>query len=73
MQYAVEQRMRFIDFLLHQYGVLNISAIMDYYGVSKPCASRDVRDYIAMAPENLTYDKTAKAYVRGVNFNRKYA
>ena len=46
MTYAVEQRLRFIDFLLHQYGVLNRSAIMDYFGISQPCATRDIQEYI---------------------------
>jgi hypothetical protein len=70
--YAVEQRLRFIDFLLYQYGVLNRSASMEYFGISSPQASRDIQDYIAMAPGNIAYDKTAKAYLRGAKFKRLY-
>lgn len=73
MTYAVEQRLRFIDFLLHQYGTLNRSAGMDYFGISSPQASRDIQDYILMAPENIVYDKNAKMYQRGVNFSRVWA
>jgi transcriptional regulator with XRE-family HTH domain len=68
--YAVELRLRFIDFLLHQYGTLNRSAGMDYFGISSPQASRDIHDYIALAPENIVYDTTAKTYIRGANFAR---
>lgn len=70
LTYAVEQRLRFIDFLLHQYGTLNRSAGMDYFGISSPQASRDIQDYIALAPENTVYDKTAKTYMRGMKFAR---
>ena len=73
MTYAVEQRLRFIDFLLCQYGTLNRSAGMDYFGISSPQASRDIQDYILMAPDNIVYDKNAKMYLRGVNFNRVWA
>lgn len=71
--YAVEQRLRFIDFLLHQYGTLNRSAIMDYFGVSEPCSSRDIQQYIELAPANMVYDKQAKTYVRGAKFKRVWA
>jgi len=73
LTYSVEQRLRFIDFLLHQYGTLNRSAGMDYFGISSPQASRDIQDYIALAPENISYDKNAKTYQRGVNFKRVWA
>lgn len=68
--YAVEQRLRFIDFLLHQYGVLNRIAIMDYFGISMPCATRDIQLYIKKAPDNIVYDNKAKTYIRGANFKR---
>lgn len=70
LKYAVEQRLRFIDFLVDHYGTLNRAALIDYFGISMPCASNDIRDYIAMAPNNLTYDKGAKTYIRAANFKR---
>lgn len=73
ISYAVEQRLRFIDFLFYQYGVLNRSALMEYFGISQPQASRDIQDYIAMAPGNAVYDQGAKAYLREANFRRVYA
>ena len=71
--YAVEQRLRFIDFLLMHYGTLNRIAIMDYFGVSKPQAAIDIREYLSIAPENAIYDKSAKTYRRTEGFKRVYA
>ena len=68
--YAIEQRLRLIDFLLCHYGMLNRSAIEDYFGVSTPQASSDIRLYLQRAPANATYDKSRKAYVRTQSFHR---
>jgi hypothetical protein len=38
--YAVEQRLRLIDFLVAQYGHVNRSALCDYFGISEQQASR---------------------------------
>lgn len=70
LTYAVEQRLRFIDFLLYHYGTLNRSAIMDYFGVSMPQASTDIRDYLDIAPNNAIYDKSEKTYKRSETFVR---
>lgn len=68
--YAVEQRLRFIDFLVAQYGTLNRGALVDYFGISTVQASNDIREYIKLAPANISYDLTAKTYVRGLEFFR---
>jgi hypothetical protein len=73
LNYAVEQRLRFIDFLLMHYGTLNRAAIMDYFGVSMPQASCDIRDYLIIAPGNAIYDKSAKTYRRTEGFVRVWA
>lgn len=70
LSYAVEQRLRLIDFLLFHYGTLNRSAIMDYFGISMPQAAHDIRVYLAIAPNNMSYDKSAKTYKRGQAFVR---
>lgn len=68
MNYAVEQRLRLIDFLLAHYGTLNRCALMDYFGISSPQATKDIRAYLELAPQNAVYDLTAKTYVRGARF-----
>jgi hypothetical protein len=73
ISYAIEQRLRLIDFLLQHYGTLNRSAIMDYFGVSMPQAALDIREYLAIAPDNMFYDKSAKTYRRSDCFVRVWA
>lgn len=73
LTYAVEQRLRLIDFLLQHYGTLNRSAIMDYFGVSMPQAAMDIREYLTVAPDNAFYDKSAKTYRRSDFFVRVWA
>lgn len=70
MNYAVEQRLRFIDFLLHQYGLVNRSALTDYFGISEPQATRDFQEYKSIAPDNMEYGSVSKAYLRTEKFTR---
>jgi hypothetical protein len=70
IKYAVEQRLRFIDFLVSHYGTINREALTDYYGISLPQASDDIAEYKKMAPNNIMYDNTKKTYVRGALFAR---
>lgn len=63
-------RLRFIDFVLDHYGTLRRSAIMDYFGLSEPQATIDIREYLKLSPCNMVYDKTAKCYRRGDGFVR---
>lgn len=66
--YAIEQRLRMIDFLLHQYGEINRSALEFYFGISTPQASADFSAYLKLAPGNAVYDPRANAYVRTDKF-----
>jgi hypothetical protein len=62
--YAVEQRLRMIDFLLKHYGSLRRAALMDYFGISMPQASADIKEYMKLAPQNMQYDPYQKMYTR---------
>jgi hypothetical protein len=73
MKYAVEQRLRFIDFLVHHYGSINREALTDYYGISVPQASHDIGEYVRLAPANITYDKSQKTYLKTAQFVRVWA
>lgn len=70
--YAVEQRLRLIDFLLFQYGTLNRSALEDYFGISTPQASADIQEYAKLAPANMLYDKSARTYRKCGGFVRLF-
>ena len=68
--FAREQRLRMIDFLLDRFGMLNRGDLIDYFGISMQQASLDIRDYLQLAPGNAEYDKTAKTYRRAPAFVR---
>lgn len=72
MKYAVEQRLRFIDFLVHHYGSINRGALVDYYGISSQQASTDIGEYIKLAPLNLKYDLSQKTYRKTAQFVRLF-
>lgn len=73
LRYAIEQRLRLIDFLLAQYGYFNRSALTDYFGISLPQAALDIADYMVLRPSNTAYDARRKCYVRTDNFTRHWA
>ena len=68
LSYAVEQRMRLLDFMLKHFGHFNASALCDYFGISEPQAARDVRLYKRLNPYNVLYDPSAKVQRAVVGF-----
>ena len=70
MKYAIEQRLRFIDFLLEHYGAINRNALIDYFGISVPQVSKDFKDYLKLAPDNMRYSVTKKSYIKNPEFIR---
>ncbi len=73
MKYAIQQRLRFIDFLCHQYGSINRSALVDYFGLSVPQATKDLKEYMKIAPDNIRYSHTQKVYLSNPEFVRVWA
>jgi hypothetical protein len=70
--FAIEYRLRFVDFLLAQYGTVNRSALVDYFGISVVQASNDFALYMRIAPRNMVYDMSSKTYQRTPKFKRLY-
>lgn len=68
MNYAKEQRLRFIDFLLATYGYIGRNEVMAFFGISAAQATRDFRDYKEIAPNNCLYNVTLKRYEKSGNF-----
>ena len=69
LRWGVEQRLEFIEFRLFWEGHVNRGDLMDAFGVSVNQASTDLNRYIAMASDNMVYDKSARAYICGSNFD----
>jgi hypothetical protein len=68
LRWGVEQKLQFIEFRLFWEGHVNRSDLIDKFGVSPNQASGDLNRYIALAPDNMVYDKSGKTYVRSTAF-----
>ena len=69
LRWGVEQRLEFIEFRLYWEGQMNRKDLMNTFGVSVNQASTDLNRYLRLAPENMTYDKSARTYVRSPHFS----
>ena len=69
LRWSVEQKLQFIEFRLFWEGHVNRADLMDKFGVSLNQASGDLNRYIALAPDNMVYDKSGKTYVRSPAFS----
>jgi hypothetical protein len=69
LRWSVEQKLQFIEFRLFWEGHVNRADLMDTFGVSLNQASGDLNRYIALAPDNMVYDKSGKTYVRTPAFS----
>jgi hypothetical protein len=72
MNGALLQRMRFIDLLVSRYGYVNRGAVEEFFGISTPQASLDIRCYMKEAPHNITYNTKKKMYERTATYERKF-
>ncbi len=71
LRWGVGKRLEFIEFRLFWEGRVNRSDLMEHFGISVNQASADLNRYIALAPENMAYDKSVRTYVRGPDFDAK--
>lgn len=62
MRWSIERRLAFIDFRLYWEGRINRKDLTEFFGISVPQASADLRKYQEEAPNNIEYDKSGKFY-----------
>ena len=72
IKYAVEQRLRLIDFLLSHYGYFNRPMIASFFGISLVQVSADIIVYKNLAPGNMTYNLNKKRFYKTDNFEPYY-
>lgn len=72
MNYAQEQRLRFIECMLAYYGRIGRREVCDFFGVSEPTATRDFRQYSEIAKGNIVMDRSSKSWLRSASFKRVY-
>ena len=71
--WSQDRRLEFIDFRLRWDGRINRSDISTFFGISIPQASLDLAKYLELAPENLSYDRSARIYLAGPKFKPVFA
>ena len=62
MAWSIKRRLEFIDFRLYWEGRINRIDLKNFFGISIPQASADLREYQNIAPNNIGYDKSKKFY-----------
>ena len=67
-RWGQERRLEFIDFRLHWEGRVNRSDLTEFFRISIPQASLDFSAYQELAPDNMVYDRTERAYVATETF-----
>jgi predicted DNA-binding transcriptional regulator YafY len=72
LRWGMERRLEFIEFRLFWEGHVNRSDLMETFKISIAQATTDLNRYLAMAPANMAYDKSAKAYVRTPGFKARF-
>lgn len=70
MNYAVQQRLRFLELIIDHHGYANRSLLEDYFGISTPQATKDFKSYMKLAPDNIRYSHSEKAYKKNPEFKR---
>jgi hypothetical protein len=71
MQWSAQKRIEFIEARLYWDGKISRKDLTDFFGISIPQATKDIKQYIAIAPKNIKYDSSAKQYKATKKFNPK--
>ncbi len=67
-RWGQERRIEFIDFRLQWDGRVNRSDLIEFFRISVPQASLDFARYLELAPQNIEYDRSEKAYLATPQF-----
>lgn len=68
MTYTQTERLRMLDCLLANYGSVGREMLIDWFGVSPACASRDLALYREIRPANVYFCDDTKKWHRSASF-----
>ena len=68
MRWSAERRMEFIESRLYWEGHIGRKDLMDFFQISTPQATKDIKMYGEIAPGNMEYNNSAKCYVATEDF-----
>lgn len=63
MSLAIKKRLKFIESRLFWEGKIRRKHLEDFFKISTPQATKDIKHYSDLAPDNLEYDTKGKQYV----------
>ena len=69
MRWIARQRIEFIETRLFWEGKISRKDLTEFFDISIPQATKDIKAYIQIAPENIFYDIKAKQYIAPSEFN----
>ena len=72
VRWGVARRFEFLEWRVYWIGRINRKDIEDQFGVSTQQASVDINTYKEIAPDNIYYDSTEKAYIQLPSFEPKF-
>ncbi len=68
MRLGVRKRMEFIEARLYWEGRISRKDLVDFFEISIPQATKDIKEYSEKAPDNIRYDQSVKHYIATENF-----
>jgi hypothetical protein len=71
-KWTIERRLAFIEFRLQWDGRVNRTDVATKFGISLNQATNDLVAYAKAEPQNIRYDLSLRAYVRGDGFIARY-
>lgn len=68
MRWSARKRIEFIEARLYWEKKISRKDLADFFDISIPQATKDIKEYSELAPENIIYDASAKQYVATKDF-----
>ena len=68
LPYATKQRLLFIEVLLKHSGEVTRASIADMFGIGVATATRDIRLYRQLFPDQLTLNRKSGRWSKSVSF-----
>jgi len=69
ISWGTRKRLHYLEFKLYWEGRVNRGDLMAAFGISVPQASADIARYQKLAPQNISYNSSAKYYIPNETFS----
>ena len=73
IKWATRQRLQFIEVMAYYTGVISRSTLASAFGISDPAATKDLKLYNELAPDNLKYNPSLFGFVPTESFETLFS